>query len=101
LALLNQILPPSKATGAHGLGPSVGPDHISALVSGVGISHSSSSAASVMIKGVPRSSVPSTYDRLPGANHVKGDGVAEAETGGWAEQATSRNASAATRLMTG
>jgi hypothetical protein len=33
--------------------------------------------------------------------HDEGEGIAVAETGGCAEQATSRNASAASRLMTG
>jgi hypothetical protein len=37
---------------------------------------------------------------MTGRRHVGGEGVTEAETGGWAEQATTRNASAASRLMT-
>jgi hypothetical protein len=38
---------------------------------------------------------------MAGRRHVVGEGVAEAEAGGWTVHATSRNASAANRLMTG
>jgi hypothetical protein len=38
---------------------------------------------------------------MTGRRHVDGEGVVAAASGGWVEQATSRNASAANRLMTG
>jgi hypothetical protein len=38
---------------------------------------------------------------MTGRRHVDGEGVVTAAAGDWVEQATSRNASAASHLMTG
>src|SRR5260370_36212662 len=67
---LNQAILPSTATEPTGLGPSAGPDHVLIAPFGSGTRQSSSSAASLRIRGTPFASTALTPYRIPGANHV-------------------------------